>query len=185
MSVGERIREVRKSRKLTQAQLAEKSGVAAISIHQYESGKRFPQLAQLIRIAAALGVNWNSLVTEDERTRIVMGRSSEKDDSLGVVVGGKIIAPNGLKSKYGVFAGEGIEAGGPVEIGLVVQGELARAVKAIEQMTEEGRGKVADYAEDILPRYRRQDPPEAPPAPAGDMDTPAAQDVPERAEEGE
>lgn len=185
MTVGEHIREIRKRRGMTQAQLAEESGVAAISIHQYETGKRSPQLAQLIRIAVALGVDWNSLVTEEERKRIVMGRNSEASKTSGVVVGGKIIAPGGIKSKYGIYAGQGIEAGGPVEIGLVVQGELARAVKAIEQMTEEGRGKVADYAEDILPKYRRQEPAGAPPASPGDTDTPAAQDAPEGAEEGE
>lgn len=33
---------------------------------------------------------------------------------------------------------------------------------AMAQMTLEGQNKVADYAEDILPRYRRQ---EAPPPP--------------------
>lgn len=81
---------------------------------------------------------------------------SEKKQMLGVRVGGKIIAPKGFKSKYGVFAGGGIEAGGPVEIGLIVQGELARTVKAMEQMSEEGRHKVADYAEDILLRYHAE-----------------------------
>lgn len=73
--------------------------------------------------------------------------------ALGIRVGGKIIAPGGIKSKYGIYAGGGIESDGPVEIGLVIQGELARAVKAMEQMPEEGRKRVADYAEDILPRY--------------------------------
>jgi len=167
MTVGEHIREIRKQRGMTQAQLAEKSGVAAISIHQYETGKRNPQLAQLIRIAAVLGFDWNSIVTEEERRRIVMGRNSEasKTSGVGVVVGGKIIAPDGFESKYGVWAGEGIEAGGPVEIGLIVQGEMARANKAMEQMTEEGRGKVADYAEDILPRYRAETAPQSPPSP--------------------
>lgn len=36
-----------------------------------------------------------------------------------------------------------------------------------------------------MPRYRRQEPAGAPPAPAGDTDTPAAQDAPEGAEEAE
>ena len=183
MTVGEHIREIRKQRGMTQAQLAEKSGVAAISIHQYETGKRNPQLAQLIRIAAVLGFDWNSIVTEEERRRIVMGRNSEtsKTSGVGVVVGGKIIAPDGIKTKYGVYAGGGIEAGGPVEIGLVVQKEMARANKAMEQMTEDGRKRVADYAEDILPRYRREEAPEPePPTP----DTPMPSDAPEEPETG-
>lgn len=100
--------------------------------------------------------------------------------SLGVVVGGKIIAPEGIKTKYGVYAGGGIEAGGPVEIGLVVQGELARAVNSMEQMTEEGRSKVADYAEDILPRYKHP----AAPAPPEGTDTTPPPDAPETPPEG-
>ena len=175
MTVGERIQEARKKAGMKQSDLAEKLGVAVITIGQYERGKREPSLKQLIRIAAVLGVSWDSLVTEDERRRIVMSRNSEGCDSSGVVVGGKIIAPNGFKSKYGVWAGEGIEAGGPVEIGLVVQGEIARANKAMEQMTEEGRSKVADYAEDILPRYRRQDAPEPSPPPSDSKDAAAGE----------
>ena len=45
----------------------------------------------------------------------------------GVRVGGEIIAPGGIKSKYGIYAGQGIEAGGPIEIGQITQGEMARA----------------------------------------------------------
>ena len=53
MPVGERIRAARKSAGLTQAQLAEKSGVASISIHQYESGKRQPRIEQLKKIGSS------------------------------------------------------------------------------------------------------------------------------------
>lgn len=43
---------------------------------------------------------------------------------------------------------------------------------ALLRMTEEGRSKVADYAEDILPRYRRED---APPEGTPGKDTPRAE----------
>jgi len=66
MSVGDRIKKARKAAKLTQAELAEKSGVAAISIHQYESGKRNPRTEQLHAIADALGVSMDSLVSKRE-----------------------------------------------------------------------------------------------------------------------
>nr|WP_325304047.1 helix-turn-helix transcriptional regulator [uncultured Oscillibacter sp.] len=57
-------------------------------------------------------------------------------------------------------------------------------------LTLEGKEKVVDCAEIMaeIPRYRRQAPPESPPAPAGDTpegkDTPAAQDAPEGPEKG-
>ncbi len=72
-SIGERIRQARKSAGFTQASLAEKSGVAAISIHQYESGKRQPRMEQLRRISDALGIPIESLISE--RVEMIPGRS--------------------------------------------------------------------------------------------------------------
>ncbi len=43
----------------------------------------------------------------------------------------------------------------PEEIDEAWGGGQARANAAMKQMTEEGRDKVADYAEDILPRYQK------------------------------
>lgn len=63
MTVGERIQSLRKKAGWTQARLAAESGVAAISIHQYESNKRKPQLEQLQEIAKVLGVSVDYLIT--------------------------------------------------------------------------------------------------------------------------
>lgn len=57
MNIGERIRTARKVQKLTQKQLAEKAGVAEISIRNYENQNRQPKLEQLQKIAAALEVS--------------------------------------------------------------------------------------------------------------------------------
>lgn len=65
-TIGWKIKMFRKLRGLTQAQLAEKSGVATISIHQYEADKRKPRLEQLEKIADALDVNLNSLIDLSE-----------------------------------------------------------------------------------------------------------------------
>lgn len=74
MTTGELIKAARKDAGLTQAQLSEKSGVAAISIHQYEAGKRQPRLEQLLLIAKALKTTvgelagpgyWGSLSQEE------------------------------------------------------------------------------------------------------------------------
>ena len=51
---------------MTQAQLAEKAGVAAITIQQYELGKRQPRLAQFQAIASALGVPVQDLISDWE-----------------------------------------------------------------------------------------------------------------------
>jgi len=56
MTVGERIRDVRKAKKMTQSQLAAKLGVHYMVISQYESGKRKPKFETLQRVATALDV---------------------------------------------------------------------------------------------------------------------------------
>ena len=57
MTTGERIKEARKYRKMTQKQLAEAAGVATGTIQQYELGKREPRYEILIRICKALNIS--------------------------------------------------------------------------------------------------------------------------------
>lgn len=57
MSIGKRIREYRKALSLTQKELAEQSGIAEITIRQYENEKRTPNAAKLKSIATALKIS--------------------------------------------------------------------------------------------------------------------------------
>lgn len=76
MNIGEQIKNIRKAAGLTQKQLAEKAGVAAISIQQYERGVREPKLEAVRRIAIALGITvydfdpdyWQKLSPEEKST---------------------------------------------------------------------------------------------------------------------
>ena len=89
MGVGDRIREARKQAGLTQNQLAEKSGVATISIHQYEAGKRKPQIERLQRIADALGVSITELIdieTASEYEKLVIEKGEEAQKKLSPLV---------------------------------------------------------------------------------------------------
>lgn len=61
----------------------------------------------------------------------------------------------------------------------------ARINEAVNQMTPEGQVKVADYAEDILPRYRAETGLESTPAPQEGKDTTPPPDAPETPPEGE
>ncbi len=62
MTVGERIRTIRKNQGLTQKQLGEKSGMADSAIRKYESGSQNPKVETLQRIAAALNVSLGDLL---------------------------------------------------------------------------------------------------------------------------
>jgi len=57
MKIGEKIKTARISANMTQAELAEKLGVAYQNIGQLESGKRKPKLETIQKIADALGVS--------------------------------------------------------------------------------------------------------------------------------
>lgn len=57
MDIGGKIKEMRNAAGLTQSQLAQLSGVAPITIRQYETGKRQPRIEQLQKIAKALKVS--------------------------------------------------------------------------------------------------------------------------------
>ena len=61
MHIGKTIRNLRKEKGYTQKQLAELAGIATITLQQYESEKRIPQLEPLTKLANALDVSLNVL----------------------------------------------------------------------------------------------------------------------------
>lgn len=66
MTIGEKIREYRISNKLTQKQLGNELGLAEITIRQYESNKRTPNLERLFQISDILGISITDLMEKDE-----------------------------------------------------------------------------------------------------------------------
>lgn len=57
MTIGEKIRYFRSRIGITQAKLAELSGIHPVSIRKYETNKMIPQAQQIDKIAEALGVS--------------------------------------------------------------------------------------------------------------------------------
>ena len=62
--VSTRIRDLRMAQKMSQAALAEKAGLERTAISKIEGGMRNVSSAELIRLAAALGVGMISLLQE-------------------------------------------------------------------------------------------------------------------------
>lgn len=62
MEFNERLRTIRKEHGLTQAELAEKAGIAVNSVRLYESGKVIPKLDTIARIARAMGLTASDFV---------------------------------------------------------------------------------------------------------------------------
>lgn len=57
MTLGERIKALRESRKLTQRQVADKVGVTFTTIYYYEAGLKTPSLPVAIRLADVLNTS--------------------------------------------------------------------------------------------------------------------------------
>ena len=53
---GKRLAEIRRSRGLTQEQLAERANITALSIGYIEQGRRWPRISTLQKLAKCLGV---------------------------------------------------------------------------------------------------------------------------------
>ena len=62
MTIGERIRAARRRANLSQKELADKLGVSASMIGQYENDLRNPKLSTLQKISEVLGVHWTCFV---------------------------------------------------------------------------------------------------------------------------
>lgn len=61
LTIGDRIKYFRKRRGLTQAQLAEVTGIHPVSIRKYETNKMQPQLTQIEKIADALCISASAI----------------------------------------------------------------------------------------------------------------------------
>lgn len=91
--IGGKLKTLRKGRKLTQMELAEKLGVTRATISNYEVGRRHPHISELKRFAEfyGVGLDYFGVVTTDEvfdlisRAREVFNSESvpkEKKDDL-------------------------------------------------------------------------------------------------------
>jgi len=76
--LGERISAVRRSRGLSQAELARRLGISPSAMGMYEQGRREPSAQTLVDLARELGVSTDFLLTGQA--------SAAKDDSLPAVV---------------------------------------------------------------------------------------------------
>ena len=68
-SIGDRIREIREARTLTQDQLAERSGVSKGFLSDIENNKRNPSSEYVLKIANALGASIDYLLRGDEASQ--------------------------------------------------------------------------------------------------------------------
>ncbi len=72
MNIGQKIKNIRKERGLSQEQLAKLCGLNRNSIYNYENGRRSPKSEDLIKIANALDISLNELTKENLSHKILL-----------------------------------------------------------------------------------------------------------------
>jgi len=96
MLIGERIKILRKQKKLTQEKLANLAGVATISIRQYESGNRTPHINQLKAIADVLEVPVTHFLDIEKAVQEEVANINAShllEEGMGQLVSGLLNAP--------------------------------------------------------------------------------------------
>ena len=94
MTTGERIRNMRKNRKLTQKQLGELCGIAEPTIRRYELGKLNPKYETLERIATALRTSTGALLGTGSKNQLkykVIQWASRKDARLEMAIDSELL----------------------------------------------------------------------------------------------
>lgn len=127
--IGEKIKEVRKRQGLTQRELAEKMGTTQQNLAQYESGKRYPKLVTIEKIASALKVPLNTLLDGNWQPY-----TKEITDSLDTVT-------------------EAIEQVTTLGDDMMQD----KIIENFNKVSPEGKQKIFEYSQDISenPKYRK------------------------------
>jgi len=101
MTIGEKIKYFRSRIGITQAKLAELSGIHPVSIRKYETNKMVPQAAQIDRLAEALGVSSFALAGFEDNIRL-----ETVGDFMGLMImliKTKIVSINGEREESGMI----------------------------------------------------------------------------------
>ena len=67
MTIGEKIRCIRKEKGLTQKELSRRSGIAEITIRQYEANKYNPKPDAVMKLCAGLNCTINDLIDDENQ----------------------------------------------------------------------------------------------------------------------
>ncbi len=136
MTIGERIREIRKSRGLTQKELGERLGLSYQSIAQWENDLRKPKSETILKIASALGVRYEDIVGLE-----TFESGAEFDKRWNEIT--RELRKSGNKT-----------------LKVIHTTDPRKFInRALDKMTEEGQAQVAQRAAEVLevPRYRKDE----------------------------
>lgn len=129
MSIGQKIKEARKRRGLTQAQLADAAQISRSYLGDLEGDRYNPSVDTLQKIASALGTTSGVLLGEANLAELIAADTGNKP----------------LMAYY-----EGRRTAGTEYAPADLQGEEQRLLDLYRDLNEEGREKLVDYADDLV-----------------------------------
>lgn len=106
MTIGEKIKYFRTRIGITQAKLAELSGIHPVSIRKYETNKMVPQAPQIDRIAEALGISSFAIAGIENNIRL-----ETVGDFMGLMImliKTNIISINGEREETGMINADSV-----------------------------------------------------------------------------
>lgn len=140
--IGEKIKELRIERGITQRELATLSGLSLGAIQGYEQNRYKPKIEQLTKIANVFHVSPSSLADEQLRNEFIKGWRSDIYTGLDAFN----ISNKELSTTFWVALKELLDADMPIET-LEIYGDL---LTEIHQLNDEGKTKVISYAIDLV-----------------------------------
>ena len=172
MTIGQRIKEARKSAGLTQRELAEKAGTATGTIQQYELGKRQPRIEQFQAIADVLNVDVNWLMNGYTL--------AQRDQAFRDFVKKRFSEVEVRKTRLDEIG---------QDLGKLNDEGQVEAVKRVKELTEIPRYQATPTRRSPVPRTDIPQPPaeapQTPPAPQESRDTTPPPEGAEGPQEGE
>ncbi|MGN0263913.1 MAG: helix-turn-helix domain-containing protein [Oliverpabstia sp.] len=140
ITYGNLIRNARKESGLTQKELAEKVGLAEITIRQYENNKREPRIETLQKIADVLNI-------------------PTRDLSAGLLVLRLESIINEFEEKGLAESSDEDEDEGREKLREVIPIDEEYVISLIKQLNYAGLGRIYSHIEDLLqiPEYQKKD----------------------------
>lgn len=89
MTIGERIKVLRRKLDITQEEFAQKLGTTRNTITNYEAGRREPMEATIKSICREFGVNYDWLRTEEGEMFVPTKRDDEITEFIGRIMAGE------------------------------------------------------------------------------------------------
>lgn len=127
-ALGERMREIRQNKKLSQKALGEKAGMSQQMIAQYESGQRQPKIETLKRIANALEVNLWEIIELDQ-----LDENTQTEEIIKMM---SELSTEGLEEMKNIIVDS-------------LKPDKQSLIEMYDNMTDSARQKLITYAKDL------------------------------------